>query len=90
METQNITLALSKDVLHRARMLAVERRTSLSALLAQMEHGGAVIIKPHGRPIAMLTPIDIHTLAEKVIVDVDRLRSGDTMGVMSIREMAER
>ena len=36
METQNITLALSKDVLHRARMLAVERRTSLSALLAQM------------------------------------------------------
>ena len=36
METQNITLALSKDVLHRARKLALERRTSLSALLAQM------------------------------------------------------
>lgn len=36
METQNITLALPKEVLHRARQMAVERHTSLSALLAQM------------------------------------------------------
>ena len=36
METQNITLALPKELLLRARQLAVVRRTSLSAMLAQM------------------------------------------------------
>lgn len=36
METQNITLALPKELLVRARQLAVARRTSLSAMLAQM------------------------------------------------------
>ena len=36
METQNITLAIPKDVLAKARQLAVERRTSLSALVTQM------------------------------------------------------
>lgn len=36
METQNITLAISKDVLAKAKQLAVERRTSLSALVTQM------------------------------------------------------
>jgi predicted transcriptional regulator len=35
METQNVTLAIPKEVLHRARQIAVERRTSLSAMLAQ-------------------------------------------------------
>lgn len=36
METQNITLALPKELLQQARQLAVKRRTSLSAMLAQM------------------------------------------------------
>jgi hypothetical protein len=36
MDTQNITLAISKDVLAKARRLAVERHTSLSALVTQM------------------------------------------------------
>jgi hypothetical protein len=36
MDTQNITLALPKDVLVRARRLAVERRTSLSALVSKV------------------------------------------------------
>ena len=36
MNTQNITLAVPKDVLHRARQLAVERHTSLSALVTQI------------------------------------------------------
>lgn len=34
METQNVTLALPKDLLKEARLRAVERGTSLSALLA--------------------------------------------------------
>ncbi len=33
METQNITLSLPKDILLKARLLAVTRRTSLSRLL---------------------------------------------------------
>jgi len=34
--TQNITLAIPKDVLHKARRLAVERHSSLSALVTQI------------------------------------------------------
>lgn len=36
METQNITLAIPKDMLHKAREVAVARRTSLSGLLTQL------------------------------------------------------
>lgn len=35
METQNITLSLPKDILLRAKLLAVQRNTSLSSLLTQ-------------------------------------------------------
>lgn len=36
METQNITLAIPKDVLQKARRLAVERHTSLSSMMTQL------------------------------------------------------
>jgi len=36
METQNITLAIPKNVLRKAKLLATERQTSLSSLLTQM------------------------------------------------------
>ena len=36
MDTQNITLAIPKEVLFKARQLAVEQHTSLSALMTQM------------------------------------------------------
>lgn len=35
METQNVTLAVRKDVLRKARLLAVKRNTSLSRLLTE-------------------------------------------------------
>ena len=35
METQNITLVLNKNLLRKAKHLAIERQTSLSSLLAQ-------------------------------------------------------
>ena len=35
MEKQNVTLALPKDLLHRARLVAVEERSSLSRMLAE-------------------------------------------------------
>ncbi|HEY3356806.1 MAG TPA: CopG family transcriptional regulator [Polyangia bacterium] len=35
MEKQNVTISLPKDILRRARHLAVERGTSLSGLLAE-------------------------------------------------------
>lgn len=35
METQNITLALSKDILVRIKLIAVQRQTSVSNLLTQ-------------------------------------------------------
>lgn len=36
METQNVTLALPKDVLRKAKQKAVQRRTSLSALMTEL------------------------------------------------------
>lgn len=35
MNTQNVTITLKKDVLRKAKILAIERQTSLSGLLAQ-------------------------------------------------------
>lgn len=35
METQNVTLAIPKDVLRKAKILAVQKNTSLSGLLTQ-------------------------------------------------------
>ena len=35
MKTQNVTLALPKELLQKVKLLAVKRRTSLSALLSQ-------------------------------------------------------
>ncbi len=36
MDTQNVTLSLPKQVLRRAKLIAVERNSSLSALLTQL------------------------------------------------------
>ena len=36
MDTQNITLAIPKEILHKARQLAVARHTSLSAMVTQL------------------------------------------------------
>ena len=33
METQNVTLSIPKDVLRKAKMIAIQRKTSLSGLL---------------------------------------------------------
>jgi len=35
MQSQNVTLALPKDILRKAKLIAVERDTSLSGLLTQ-------------------------------------------------------
>ena len=35
MDTQNITLSISKDVLRKAKLIAVQRGTSVSGLLSQ-------------------------------------------------------
>ena len=35
METQNITLSIPKDILQKVKLLAVQRRTSVSGLLTQ-------------------------------------------------------
>jgi predicted transcriptional regulator len=35
MEKQNITLSVPKDVLHKVKLIAVQRQTSVSAMLTQ-------------------------------------------------------
>lgn len=54
METQNVTLVVPKQILREAKLLAVKRQTSLSALLTQLlsdmvaeENGYASALKRH-------------------------------------------
>jgi hypothetical protein len=35
METQNVTLSIPKDILRKAKVIAIQRKTSLSGLLTQ-------------------------------------------------------
>ena len=54
METQNVTLVVPKQILREAKLLAVKRQTSLSALMTQLlsdmvaeENGYASALKRH-------------------------------------------
>ncbi|HHY58293.1 MAG TPA: hypothetical protein GYA08_22975 [Chloroflexi bacterium] len=51
MNTQNVTLAIPKDVLHKARKIAVDRQTSLSSMMTQalldlVSYGGVRVMNP--------------------------------------------
>jgi hypothetical protein len=49
METRNITLSLPKDILTRVKVIAVERETSVSRLLADLLEGLVAREEAYGR-----------------------------------------
>jgi len=77
METQNVTLVVPKQILREAKLLAVKRQTSLSALLTQLlsdmvaeENGYASALKRHvtylDRGVDLGTSGTIHWTRENV------------------------
>lgn len=77
METQNITLALPKELLHKVKLLAVQRRTSvsglLSATLAQMVEEEDNYARAHQRYLARLEQIPNLGSDGQIVVTRDEL-----------------
>ena len=70
---------------------AFEAKTHLSHLLERVERGETITITRHGRPVARLTPIGRSSRDERLraIEDLKRLRAGQTLGGLSVRELIE-
>ena len=72
METQNVTLAIPKQVLSDARLLVMKRQTSLSALVTQMlaemvaEENGYTKARDHHLGLLNAEPRSGHALASSV------------------------
>ncbi len=68
---------------------AYEAKTRLSALLDEVAGGETVTITKHGRPVALLMPVDatFGTPLSEVLLDLDRHRTPRREGDSSIKQM---
>jgi prevent-host-death family protein len=84
------------DQSREARMKTVgafQAKTQLSQLLDEVEKGEAVTITRHGRPVAVLAPVESARPAktgEEWLAEVKRLRKGITLGgTVTIRQLID-
>ena len=72
---------------------AFQAKTQLSQLLDEVEKGDAVTITRHGRPVALLAPIQSarrKKTGEAWLTEVQRLRKGITLGdAVRIRQLID-
>jgi prevent-host-death family protein len=68
---------------------AYEAKTNLSRLLERVEHGERITLTRHGRPMAMLVPVEEKRPPKDVISDLREFRRGRRLGVIGVREMVE-
>jgi prevent-host-death family protein len=72
---------------------AFQAKTQLSQLLDEVEKGEAVTITRHGRPVAVLAPVESARPAktgEEWLAEVKRLRKGITLGgTVTIRQLID-
>lgn len=68
---------------------AYEAKTNLSRLLERVEQGERITLTRHGRPVAMLVPVEDRLSAEDVIRDLREFRRGRRLGDSGVREMVE-
>ena len=68
---------------------AYEAKTNLSRLLERVERGERITLTRHGRPVAMLVPVDERRLPEEVVGEIREFRRGRGLGGMRLREMVE-
>jgi prevent-host-death family protein len=72
---------------------AFQAKTQLSQLLDQVERGEAITITRHGRPVAVLAPVESARPAktgEQWLAEMKRLRKGITLGgTVTIRQLID-
>ena len=68
---------------------AYEAKTNLSRLLERVERGERITLTRHGRPVAMLVPVDEKRTPEEVVGDMRDFRRGRRLGSVGLREMVE-
>jgi len=68
---------------------AYEAKTHLPRMLEEVTRGESFTITKHGRPVAVLRPIDpgVSRDREKVIEELRRFRRNKSLKGLSIREM---
>ena len=72
---------------------AFQAKTQLSQLLDEVEKGEAVTITRHGRPVAVLSPVEATQPAKtgkQWLAEVKRLRKGITLGrTLTVRQLID-
>ena len=68
---------------------AYEAKTNLSRLLERVERGERITLTHHGRPVAMLVPVEENRPLEDVVRELGEFRRGRRLGAVRVREMVE-
>lgn len=68
---------------------AYEAKTNFSRLLERVERGEKVTLTRHGRPVAMLVPVEEKRVPEDVVQDIKEFRKGRRLGNVSLSEMVK-
>jgi prevent-host-death family protein len=68
---------------------AYEAKTNLSRLLERVERGERITLTRHGRPVAMLVPVEGRRPPGDVVRELREFRKGRRLGGMNLREMVE-
>lgn len=68
---------------------AYEAKTNLSRLLEKVEGGERITLTRHGRPVAMLVPVEEKRPPEHVVRELREFRRGRRIGGAGVREMVE-
>lgn len=68
---------------------AYEAKTNLSRLLERVECGERITLTRHGRPVAMLVPVEDKRNPEDVVRDLREFRRGRRLGDIGVRALVE-
>ncbi len=73
------------------RVGAYEAKTHLPRLLKEVSSGQRIVITKHGVPLAVLSPAsaDSRRPISETIAEIRSLRSGQTLGDETLRELIE-
>ena len=68
---------------------AYEAKTNLSRLLERVERGERITLTRHGRPVAMLVPVEDKRPPEEVVGELREFRRSRVLGDMEVRALVE-
>lgn len=68
---------------------AYEAKTNLSRLLEKVEKGERITLTRHGRPVAMLVPVEEKRPPEDVVRELKEFRRGRRIGDGGARALVE-